>query len=93
MNAAYPFQKSPRCRANSKRTGQRCGAPAERGKVVCRFHGARGGGPTGKANGAFRSGLHTNEMVETRRRLSELVREARELMDTLSRLPHSAASS
>ena len=29
----------------SKRTKQQCAAPAERGKKVCRFHGARSTGP------------------------------------------------
>jgi hypothetical protein len=28
-----------RCQAMSKRTRQQCGAPASRGKKVCRFHG------------------------------------------------------
>jgi hypothetical protein len=27
----YAFQKAPRCTAKSKKTGQRCKAPAERG--------------------------------------------------------------
>jgi hypothetical protein len=39
-----PMQKvhaAPRCRARSKRTGQRCKAPAVRGFRVCRMHGAR----------------------------------------------------
>ena len=40
---------APRCKANSKRTGKRCRAPAVRGCRVCRMHGARGGAPTGKA--------------------------------------------
>ena len=31
MNAPYPFQLSPRCTATSKRTGQRCRAPAVNG--------------------------------------------------------------
>jgi hypothetical protein len=35
----------PRCQALSKRTKQQCAAPAERGKKVCRFHGARSTGP------------------------------------------------
>jgi len=35
----------PRCQAKSKRTKLQCGAPAERGKRVCRFHGARSTGP------------------------------------------------
>ena len=34
-----------RCQAMSKRTRLQCGAPAERGKRVCRFHGARSTGP------------------------------------------------
>jgi hypothetical protein len=33
-----------RCQATSKRTKQQCGAPAEREKRVCRFHGARSSG-------------------------------------------------
>src|SRR5580704_14231946 len=55
MNAVYPFQKSPRCSASSKRTRRPCMAPAVTGWTVCRFHGARGGAPKGKANGAFRA--------------------------------------
>jgi hypothetical protein len=34
-----------RCQARSKRTHLQCGAPAERGSLVCRFHGARSTGP------------------------------------------------
>ncbi len=33
-----------RCQAHSKRTKLQCGAPAERDKTVCRFHGARSTG-------------------------------------------------
>ena len=80
MKREYAFQKAPRCRATSKRTRERCGAPAERGKAVCRFHGARGGGPLGEANGAYRTGLHTREMVELQRGLAAAVREARGLL-------------
>ena len=39
----------PRCQAMSKRTRQHCGAPAERGKRVCRFHGGRSSGPKTEA--------------------------------------------
>jgi hypothetical protein len=56
MNAVYPFQKSPRCTATSKRTKKGCKAPAVAGWTVCRFHGARGGAPTGKRNGMYRHG-------------------------------------
>ena len=35
----------PRCQAMSKRTRKQCGAPAMRGKRVCRFHGGLSTGP------------------------------------------------
>jgi hypothetical protein len=35
MNAVYPFQKSPRCSATSKRTKKGCQAPAVTGWCVC----------------------------------------------------------
>lgn len=37
-----------RCQALSKRTKQQCGAPAVRGKRVCRFHGGKSTGPKTK---------------------------------------------
>lgn len=78
MNAAYPFQKSPRCGATSKRTRMPCQAPAVKGWTVCRFHGARGGAPKGPRNGAYRTGLHTRDAVEERRLLRELLQATRE---------------
>ena len=62
----YAFDKAPRCTAKSKRTGQRCNAPAVRGYNVCRFHGARGGAPKGKANGAWKHG-HYGEGAKAER--------------------------
>jgi hypothetical protein len=75
MNALYPYQKSPRCSATSKRTRQPCQAPAVKGWTVCRFHGARGGGPNGKRNGMYRHGLFTKEAKAERRMLRELLRQ------------------
>lgn len=46
-----------RCAARSKRTHDRCRAPAMQGKAVCRFHGGRSTGPRtpqGKARIAAR---------------------------------------
>lgn len=80
MNAVYPFQKSPRCDATSKRTRERCKAPAVRGWRVCRFHGARGGAPRGERNGMYRHGLCTKESLEEQRLLRELLRQSRELL-------------
>ena len=83
MSREYSFQKAPRCSATSKRTRQRCKAPAMRGWTVCRFHGARGGPPKGQANGAFRHGLYTEEAREDRRLLSDLLRQSRKMMAAL----------
>ena len=63
MNRTYSFQKAPRCSATSKRTRERCKAPAVRGWTVCRFHGARGGGPRGKRNGMFKHGLFPDSLA------------------------------
>jgi hypothetical protein len=83
MKREYSFQKAPRCSATSKRTHERCKAPAVRGWTVCRFHGARGGAPPGKANGAYKHGLHTKEAREDRCSLSDLLRQSRKVMATL----------
>jgi hypothetical protein len=77
MKREYSFQKAPRCSATSKRTRERCKAPAVRGWTVCRFHGARGGAPKGEANGAYKHGLHTNEAKEEGRLLLDLLRQSR----------------
>jgi hypothetical protein len=77
MKRRYSFQNAPRCTATSRRTKERCGAPAERGKSVCRFHGSRGGAPKGKANGAYRRGLFTQEAMSARRLVSALLLESR----------------
>lgn len=68
----YAFQKAPRCMANSKRAGHRCKAPAVRKYNVCRFHGARGGAPKGKANGAWKHG-HYSEVAKAERFLVKLL--------------------
>lgn len=73
------FMDAPRCTATSKRTKKRCGAPAERGKHVCKFHGARAGAPCGKAHGQYKHGHYTKEAVEQRREFSALLRVCRSL--------------
>jgi hypothetical protein len=83
LKPLYPFQKSPRCSATSKRTKQRCGAPAERGKSVCRFHGARAGAPSGKAHGHYRHGLFTKEAMKARKQISALLSASRKQIQTI----------
>ena len=72
-----PMQKAhaaPRCTAMSKRTKERCRAPAVRGWRVCRMHGARGGAPTGERNGRFRHGARTQEAINAARLVGALRR-------------------
>jgi hypothetical protein len=84
MKAIYPFQKSPRCKATSKRTGKPCQAPAVTGWKVCRFHGAGGGAPKGERNGAYKSGLFTAEARQSRRVVSQLLKISRKTIQPKS---------
>jgi hypothetical protein len=68
-----------RCRAHSKRTGKPCRSPAVRGWAVCRMHGACGGAPKGEANGNYRTGEYTGEVLETERLIRALTRQAKKL--------------
>lgn len=83
MSRLDAARNSARCSARSKRTGEHCKGPAVRGWRVCRFHGARGGGPTGLANGNYRHGEFTAEAIETRHVIAELIRATRETLDDL----------
>ena len=83
MNKRRAFMDAPRCCATSKRTGNACQAPAVRGWRVCRFHGAGGGAPEGRRNGAYRTGLHTVEAVAFRREAQGLMREARATLEAM----------
>jgi hypothetical protein len=76
MDPVLRLRQAPRCSATSKRTGCPCRAPAERGKRVCRFHGARAGAPKGPANGKYCHGSFTMEALAERRALAKLLREA-----------------
>ena len=60
-----------RCNALSKRTRQRCKAPAIRGKIKCRFYGG--------AKGSGRPIIHGRETREKRAERSAKLAELREL--------------
>jgi hypothetical protein len=77
-NLMHKAHASPRCKANSKRSGQPCRAPAVTGWKVCRMHGARGGAPSGKRNGNYRHGARTNDAVNAARLIGLLARLARD---------------
>lgn len=79
MNLVELMNKSPRCSAHSKRTGNPCKAPAVRGWSVCRFHGAGGGQRSGKAHPAYKHGMRGQDWVEVRKSVNDLVRMSRDL--------------
>jgi len=84
LNTAGGKITCPRCQAMSKRTGEQCGAPAERGKRVCRFHGARS---TGAKTDAGRQRIvaaltkHGRESRAQRERRALKLRELRHLFE------------
>jgi hypothetical protein len=64
-----------RCQAKSKRHGGQCGAPAERGRAVCRFHGGKSTGPkteAGRQRCAEAKTIHGRETQAKRMQASEL---------------------
>jgi hypothetical protein len=81
MHLVQRMHAAPRCSATSKRSRMKCRAPAVRGWTVCRLHGARGGAPKGKANGAWRHGRFTSDTMMLRRLSSMLTRRARKTME------------
>ena len=73
------LNRAPRCGART-RGGSPCRSPAVRGKRRCRMHGgaAGSGAPEGNRN-ALKHGARSSEAPAWRRRVRELLREAREL--------------
>lgn len=77
MRPAQRLADAPRCKAMAKTTRCRCKGPAVKGWSVCRMHGARGGAPSGMANGRWRHGNRTREAEAMRSELAELLATAR----------------
>ena len=72
---------APRGRARCRHSKLPCRAPAMRGRPVCRLHGAKGGGPKGERNGAYRTGQYTAKSKAERRELRALIRELLRLIN------------
>ena len=56
-----------------------------RGWNVCRFHGARGGEPKGKANGAWKHGYYNGAAQAERVLVKRLLKNASSLRKLLSK--------
>jgi hypothetical protein len=79
MHPVWRLRRAPRCLARSRRSGQPCKSPAMRGKKRCRLHGGGStGAPKGRANGNYRHGLRTRELVEMKRAVRVFLATARE---------------
>jgi hypothetical protein len=80
MHGLIYAQAAPRCRARCRHSKLPCRGAAIRGKPVCRLHGGKGGGPTGKRNGAYRTGHYTAEAKAERRESRLLLKAVRDLL-------------
>jgi hypothetical protein len=74
------MRASRRCGAKT-RSGRPCRSPAVAGKNRCRMHGGApgSGAPHGNSN-AIKHGNYTKPAIDARRRVTDLVRQARRLM-------------
>jgi hypothetical protein len=77
------MNQAPRCGARI-RTGLPCRSPAVRGRRRCRMHGgaAGSGAPVGNRN-ALRHGGYTAEAIALRREIRTLLRDSREIAESM----------
>jgi len=77
------------CTGKSKRSGKRCLKWAIRGQKTCRMHGGMSTGPRTKAGkensrgAALKHGGCTKEALETNRRCRDLIRQSKDLIQSL----------
>ena len=86
-NPMRKAHEAPRCTARCKRTGLPCKAPAVRGWNVCRMHGARGGAPSGAANGNYRHGASTQAAKDEIALARQILAEASKAMKGVCETP------
>ncbi|MGL3210952.1 HGGxSTG domain-containing protein [Bradyrhizobium sp. BR 1433] len=67
VNRLVKLRSAKKCGAQN-RAGQPCRCPAVRGRMRCRLHGGLSpGAPKGRANGKYKDGYFTAEVVDERR--------------------------
>ncbi len=80
MENSLPMHQAKRCRAMSKRSRQRCCAPAVNGWNVCRMHEAGAGAPKGNTN-ALKHGHYSAAAIAERRNTRALPKAVDALLD------------
>lgn len=76
----YPITRSRS--PNDASAATRFEAHAGRGRKRCRMHGGADGSGAPKGNqNALKTGLHTRESIEMRRRIRQLLKEANDTLD------------
>jgi hypothetical protein len=76
-----PMLASRRCGAKT-RSGGACRSPAVHGKKRCRMHGGAQGSGAPRANQSARKhGLFTRDLIDERRQIQALLREARKFLE------------
>ncbi len=88
----YPMKRNylamlahPRCGAHARTTGKPCRCPSM-ANGRCKLHGGKSpGAPRGAKNGNFRHGQRTQETLERRREIRELLGSLREIVVGLKR--------
>jgi hypothetical protein len=74
-----------RCLAKTRR-GTPCQKPALTGNARCTLHGARGGAPSGSANGNYRTGRYTKKRMAIRKAEAARLRELKRIAISIGML-------
>jgi len=72
-----------RCGAKT-RNGKPCRSPAVQGKTRCRMHGGKGSGAPVGNNNALRTGLYTQQMLASTRRVNAILKTSRSILRRFS---------
>ena len=81
MTPLKGMHASLRCGARTRR-GTECRSPAVSGRKRCRMHGGADGSGAPKGNqNALKTGMHTREAIEMRRKIRQLLKDANDTLD------------
>lgn len=82
-NPAFDLSTLPCCTAMSKQRGDRCRQRAMKGKKVCYYHGGKSAGAPEGNKFALTHGNYTKEAQQERKKISQLIRNAKKTLGHL----------